>query len=148
MSETIALHEVEPSNNGAVPDGGAPEPERQADRQVLELQTQGELLRRDLAQRDEQIVTLRDSLETAAMKYRQALMAAYPVIPEELLSGSTIEELEASLERARTAVDQVRRKLEEDMGRSLSVPSGAPVRRPPDASGLSPKEKILQGMRG
>ena len=115
--------------------------------QVLELQAQSDRLRDQLAQRDEEVLRLRSSLSEAAMKYRQALLEAYPVIPEQLLSGATVEELEQSLERARAAVEMVRKKLEEDMARSLSVPVGAPVRRGPDLSAFSPREKILYGLR-
>ena len=115
-------------------------------KRVRDLQSQSDRLRHQLAQRDEEVQRLQESLQTAAMKYRQALMAAYPVIPEQLLSGSTIEELETSLDRARSAVEMVRQKLEEDMARSLSIPAGAPVRRGPDTSSLSPREKIAQGL--
>ncbi|GEM_PF-1877805 len=117
-------------------------------KRVRDLQSQSDRLRHQLAQRDEEVQRLQESLQTAAMKYRQALMAAYPVIPEQLLSGSTIEELETSLDRARSAVEMVRQKLEEDMARSLSIPAGAPVRRGPDTSSLSPREKIAQGLVG
>lgn len=115
-------------------------------KRVRDLQSQSDRLRHQLAQRDEEVQRLRDGLQNAAMKYRQALMAAYPVIPEQLLSGSTVEELEVSLERARSAVEMVRQKLEEDMARSLTVPAGAPVRRGPDTSALSAREKIVQGL--
>lgn len=115
--------------------------------EVRDLQSQSNRLLQELSQRDEEVQRLREGLQNAAMKYRQALMAAYPVIPEELLSGSTVEELEASLERARSAVESVKQKLEEDMARSLSVPAGAPVRRIPDLSGMSPREKIHYGLR-
>lgn len=115
-------------------------------KRVRDLQSQGDRLRHQLAQREEEVQRLRNSLQEAAMKYRQALLAAHPVIPEQLLSGSTIEELEASLERARMAVEKVRERLEEDMARSQAVPAGAPVRRGPDLSALSPREKILYGL--
>lgn len=133
-------------------DAGAPERAGEDERlapleRVRDLESERGRLRDELAQRDEEVERLRSSLHGAAMKYRQALLAAYPVIPEELLSGGTVEELEESLERARSAVEAVRRKLEEDMARSLAVPPGAPVRRGPDLEALSPREKILYGLR-
>ncbi|MDP2725908.1 MAG: hypothetical protein Q8P59_00050 [Dehalococcoidia bacterium] len=115
-------------------------------KRVRDLQSQSDRLRHQLAQREEEVQSLRNSLQEAAIKYRQALLTAYPVIPEQLLSGSTVEELEESLERARLAVEKVRQKLEEGMARSLSVPAGAPVRRSPDLSALSPREKIVYGL--
>ncbi len=117
-------------------------------KRVRDLQSQSDRLRHQLAQRDEEVQVLRDSLQTAAMKYRQALMSAFPVIPEQMLSGSTVDEIEVSLDRARSAVEMVRQKLEEDMARSLSVPAGAPVRRGVDLSALTPREKIYHGLNG
>ena len=121
------------------------EPPAPADR-LRDLQGQSDRLRDQLAQRDQEVLSLRSSLQEAAMKYRQALLDAYPAVPQELLSGATVEELEASLERARAAVERIRQKLEEDMARSLSVPAGAPVRRAPDLSALSAREKIVYGL--
>lgn len=126
---------------------GQPEEPPAALQQVRELQIQSDRLQLQLAQRDEEAQRLRNSLQDAVMKYRQALLDAHPVIPEQLLSGTTVEELEVSLERARTAVEKVRQRLEEEMSRSLSVPAGAPVRRPPDLSSLSTREKILYGLK-
>ncbi|MDO8691237.1 MAG: hypothetical protein Q7R39_14720 [Dehalococcoidia bacterium] len=117
-------------------------------KRVRDLQSQSDRLRHQLAQRDEEVQILRDSIQNAAIKYRQALMSAFPVIPEQMLSGSTVDEVEESLERARTAVELVRQKLEEDMARSLSIPAGAPVRRGLDLSALSPREKIYHGLNG
>lgn len=133
---------------GAAADAdGQPEEPLAALQQVRELQIQSDRLQLQLAQRDEEAQRLRNSLQDAVMKYRQALLDAHPVIPEQLLSGTTVEELEASLERARTAVEKVRQRLEEEMARSLAVPAGAPVRRSPDLSSLSTREKILYGLR-
>ncbi|MDP2663420.1 MAG: hypothetical protein Q8R28_22120 [Dehalococcoidia bacterium] len=115
-------------------------------KRARDLQSQSDRLRRQLAQQDEEVQILRDSLQNAAMKYRQAIMSAFPVIPEQMLSGSTVDEIEESLDRARSAVELVRQKLEEDMARSLSVPAGAPVRRGFDLSALSPREKIYHGL--
>jgi hypothetical protein len=115
-------------------------------KRVRDLQSQGDRLRAQLARREEEIRRLQNSLQEATAKYRQALLAANPTIPEEFLTGSTVEELEASLGQARAAVDRIRQHLEEERGRSLAVPAGAPARRGPDLTALSPREKILYGL--
>jgi chromosome segregation ATPase len=84
-------------------------------------------------------------LLAAAGKYREALLAAAPELPEELVAGESIEEIEAAAERARQTVRQVRERLESQaqVGR---VPTGSPPRGVPDFSALSPIEKIRVGL--
>ncbi len=89
--------------------------------------------------------SLQARLQAAAGKYREALLAAAPELPEELVSGDSIEEVEEAMERARETVRQVRERLETraQVGR---VPTGSPARGAPDYSGLSPVEKIRLGL--
>ena len=73
-------------------------------------------------------------------------LAAPPEVPEELIQGEMPEDLEASLASARKVVEKIARQLEERVS-SERVPVGAPVRRGPDISALSPKEKILYALQ-
>jgi peptidoglycan hydrolase CwlO-like protein len=84
-------------------------------------------------------------LQAAAGKYREALLAAAPELPAELVDGGSIEEVEASLERARQTVHQVRERLE-SQAQAGRVPTGSPPRGAPDLSALSPVEKIRLGL--
>ncbi|MBI4297010.1 MAG: hypothetical protein HY676_00580 [Chloroflexi bacterium] len=92
-----------------------------------------------------EIDRLKGLLASAVSRYREVALAQAPDVPAELVSGETVEEVEASLKRARDIVTQVRERLvaREAEGR---VPAGAPPRRPPDLSSLSPLEKITQGL--
>ncbi|MGQ9573432.1 MAG: hypothetical protein ACUVV3_09705 [Dehalococcoidia bacterium] len=105
-----------------------------------------------LAARDEELGTLRQemeavqaSLKAAASKYRQALLAAKPEVPPDLVGGETVEEVDQQLEAALRMVTQLRSHLE-SQAHALRVPSGAPARRAADLSGLSPAEKIAYGL--
>jgi len=84
-------------------------------------------------------------LQAAAGKYREALLAAAPELPAELVDGGSIEEVEASLEQARQTVRQVRDRLE-SQAQAGRVPMGSPPRGAPDLSSLSPVEKIRLGL--
>jgi hypothetical protein len=66
---------------------------------------------------------------------------------EELISGDTIEAVNESLEKAKNLIGRVRQGIETEISRAR-VPAGAPERRPPDLSALSPSEKILYGIGG
>jgi chromosome segregation ATPase len=99
----------------------------------------------ELATRQEETQELHARLQAAAGKYREVLLAAAPELPEEMVAGESIEEIEASAEQARRTVRQVRERLESQsqVGR---VPTGSPPRGAPDFSALSPIEKIRAGL--
>jgi hypothetical protein len=48
----------------------------------------------------------------AVVKYREARLAASPDLPDELVGGTTIAEVDASLERARRIVEAIRAAFE------------------------------------
>jgi chromosome segregation ATPase len=93
----------------------------------------------------EQVEALQGSLKAAASKYRDALLASRPEVPPDLVSGETVEEVDQHLEAAMRMVAQLRSHLE-SQAQALRVPSGAPARRAPDLSALSPAEKIIHGL--
>ena len=73
-------------------------------------------------------------------------MAPAPEVPEELVSGETVEEIEAALARARNLVEKVRRQVEAEAA-SARVPAGAPARTGADLTTLSPAEKIAYALK-
>jgi len=105
-------------------------------------------LEQAVADRDNQIAALTQSLaelegglSQAVEAYRALVVKANPAVPEELISGDTIEEIDDSLASARVLVDRVRQELEVEIA-AAKIPAGAPLRTPLDFSALSPKEKI------
>jgi hypothetical protein len=101
--------------------------------QVLqETQRKGEVLQAELA--------------STLGRYRDALLAAAPDVPPELVQGETVAALEEGVAQAKALVERVRRQVEAQVSRER-VPPGAPTRSRADLSGLSPQEKILLGLR-
>jgi len=110
-------------------------------------ETQSQLAARDeeLAALRQEVEGLRASLKAAASKYRDALLASQPEVPPDLVTGETVEEVDQQLEAALRMVAQLRGHLE-SQAQALRVPTGAPARRAPDLSALSPTEKIVHGL--
>jgi predicted nuclease with TOPRIM domain len=116
-------------------------------------------LEQALAERDEQINTLKQSvaeLETKLTEladsrsqelasYRALVISSNPDLPEELIAGESVEEIDKSLASARALIDRVRQRLETEIAGSR-IPAGAPLRTPLDLSALSPQEKIQYAM--
>jgi chromosome segregation ATPase len=103
--------------------------------------------------RDEELARLRESVEAAqahgleaVMRFREAALAREPELPSDLVGGESVAEVEASLERARQTVAQVRQHLDQQ-AQTQRVPAGAPARSEPDFSELSAAEKIRLGLR-
>ena len=88
---------------------------------------------------------LKEQLQVAAAKHRLLLLSGAPEIPEELVSGETVDEVEKSLAAAREVVDKVKIKLEAKL-LTERVPAGAPPRSSADLSTLSPKDKIAYAL--
>lgn len=89
--------------------------------------------------------SLQSRLASATARYREALLATAPEIPEELVVGESPEEVEASLAGARQMVERVRGRIESQIA-DERVPSGAPVRGAQEFSGMSSREKIAYAL--
>lgn len=92
----------------------------------------------------------RDSLKTqlgvSIDTYRQAVVKANPNIPDDLIAGSTIEEVHASVDKARTLVEKIKASIAAQT-QSTPVPAGAPPRTGVEVEAMSPVEKIKYGLR-
>ena len=124
--------------------------ERQTETQSSEatpdlLQVKIVQLEQTIASRDNELSTLKDSLSGAVAKYRAALLAGMPDVPDDLVKGTTIEEIDSSLETARGIIAKVRQQLESE-AEAKRVPAGAPQRTPQDLSALTPAEKIAYAL--
>ena len=89
--------------------------------------------------------SLLETARTHAARYREALLAAAPEVPPDLVTGDTLEAIDASLAAARRTVAVVQQRLNA-AGSPARVPAGAPARSGPDLRSLSPKEKIAFGL--
>ena len=87
-----------------------------------------------------------NAIARAVAAYKEMAVQANPGLPAELIAGATIEAVKESVKNARAVMDRVRQEMEAEAVRSR-IPAGAPPRAAPDLSGLSPREKIQQGLK-
>lgn len=118
-------------------------------------------LNQTISQRDGEIKTLKESatraeadirrlsseVKKAVSSYRALVVSTNPQIPEELLSGDSIEAINDSLQKAKKLVNKVAQGLKATASASR-IPAGAPVRTAPDFSSLSSREKIKYAIGG
>lgn len=104
-------------------------------------------LKQSFTELEEKLAVTNDSLSKAVASYKSMVIRTNPDIVEELISGDTIELVNESSEKARSLIGKVRQGLETEIA-SGRVPAGAPERRSPDLSTLSPREKIQYGIGG
>ena len=88
---------------------------------------------------------LKTTHEAAVTAYKKLAVSSNSLFSAELITGNTIAEIDASMHSITDLAGLVRSKIEADI-KSVSVPAGAPERSGPDTSGLSPREKIKQGL--
>jgi len=89
--------------------------------------------------------TLKEARDQAVAKYSTMAKALNPTIPEDMISGETIEELDASVEKAKGLVAAVKKTMEAEAS-AAKVPAGAPTRGE-TIEGMSPRDKIAAGIQ-
>lgn len=90
---------------------------------------------------EERLGVVNSSLAEAVADYRTLVLQTNPGVVDDLITGNTVKEVNDSLARAKALVSKVKQGLEAEVSRTR-VPAGAPERRSPDLSALSPREKI------
>ncbi len=124
--------------------------ETDPERRIGELETTLAQLQQQMAEREQEaqgeVTALKQQLSSTAAKYRALILATAPEVPEEMVRGETLEEVETSFAAAREMVEKVKRQLEAQ-AEAERVPTGAPARTPPDLGALPPQEKIAYALR-
>jgi hypothetical protein len=85
------------------------------------------------------------ALAAAVEDFKKLAASSNPLLPPEIIFGTTIEEVKISLERANKLVANVQESLAKQAAASV-VPAGAPVRSGPNTEGLSTIGKINLGL--
>jgi len=130
------------------------------DTRIAELQAEGEALRAEQSNLQASLSEAKSGSEAAAAeltqvkeantqavaKYLGAVRVANPTIPQDIIAGDTIEEIDASLAKATTIAESVRANLEAQ-AKEAKVPAGAPTRGEISLEGLTPREKIAAGIQ-
>jgi hypothetical protein len=120
----------------------------QRDARITELQAEGEALRAERSNLMTQLAELAQAKEAhtrAVSKYLEVARLANPSLPPDVIAGSTIEEIDASLTKAKAIAESVKKALEAQ-AKQAKVPAGAPTRGEISLEGLSPREKIAAGV--
>jgi uncharacterized protein (DUF3084 family) len=112
---------------------------RAKESEIVSLKMERDELKQALDEADQAVVQ-------AVAAYKEMVVQANPGLPAELITGDTIEAVKESVKNARAIMDKVRQEMEAAAARTR-VPAGAPPRVPPDFTGLSPREKIQQGLK-
>ena len=94
---------------------------------------------------ERRIKELTDSFNDAVSAYKGVVAAANPAVPVHLITGDTIEAVDAALVSASALVTQVRTTIEAEIAAG-KVPAGAPPRTAPDLSALTAREKIAHAV--
>jgi len=88
----------------------------------------------------------KEAYTKAVGKYLDAVKAANPTIPGDIIAGQTIEDIDASVAKALSIATAVKATLEAQ-AKETRVPAGAPTRGGISLEGLSPREKIAAGIQ-
>jgi len=108
------------------------------DARIAELQAEGEALRAEG-------VAISEANAQAVAKYLDVVRAANSTIPQDIIAGDTIENIDASVEKALSIANAVKANLEAQ-AKEAKVPAGAPTRGEISLEGLTPREKIAAGI--
>jgi hypothetical protein len=100
-----------------------------------------------IAELEEKQHTVSQALTGAIAGYKKLMVQMNPGVMADLIQGETIETIDASLEKARSIVGQVKQSIEKEQALAR-VPMGSPARRKPDIGELSPREKIQYAIGG
>ncbi len=114
--------------------------------QLSEAKQSSEVFAAELASVKEAKDQLAEALTVAKGKYLEMSKALNPSIPEGIISGESIEEIDQSIERGKVIVEAVRTNVESEAA-ATKVPAGAPIRGGILFEGMSPREKIAYGIQ-
>ena len=104
-----------------------------------------ETLKAQAEEQSKSFASLQASLDATVGEYRTLVVSSNPLLSQDLVQGKTIEEVKASVEKANALVGKIKTELENQL-KAVTVPAGAPPRTEPDLSGLSPRDKIKEGI--
>jgi len=121
-------------------------PDNKQDGKLAELETALSETKQSLAARSGEYDRLKSALDDAVSAYRKLAVSSSPLYSDDIISGSTVEEIDASIKKVNGLVKKMRSTLEAEL-KDLTIPAGAPERSAPDLSSLSPRDKIKYGIQ-
>jgi len=92
-----------------------------------------------------ELASVKEARDQAVSKYLGMAKASNPQVPQDIISGETIAEIDASVEKGKGLVSAVKKTLESETA-AAKVPAGAPTRGE-TTEGMSNKDMIAAGLR-
>jgi len=92
-----------------------------------------------------ELASVKGARDEAVSKYLGMAKASNPQVPEDMITGETIAEIDASVEKGKGLVSAVKKTLESETA-AAKVPAGAPTRGE-TTEGMDNKEMIAAGLR-
>ena len=114
--------------------------------QVAEFTTQLEGKTKELEASAAELAATSEAKSEAVSHYLDMAKALNPTIPEGIIVGGTIAEIDQSVEKGKAIVEAVKKTMEAEAA-GTKVPAGAPTRGEISLEGLSPREKIAAGIQ-
>jgi len=93
-----------------------------------------------------ELASVKEARDQAVTKYLGMAKASNPQVPGDMISGETIEEIDASVDKGKGLVSAVKQSLESETA-AAKVPAGAPTRGAISLEGMSSKDKIAAGIQ-
>jgi len=115
------------------------------DARLTELETALSEAKRGSEASTAELASVKEARDQAVSKYLGMAKAANPQVPQDMISGETIEEIDATVEKGKGLVSAVKKTLESETA-AAKVPAGAPTRGE-TTEGMSNKELIAAGLR-
>ena len=92
-----------------------------------------------------ELASAKEARNQAVSKYLGMAKASNPQVPQDMISGETIAEIDASVEKGKGLVASVKKTLESETA-AAKVPAGAPTRGE-STEGMTNKELIAAGIK-
>jgi len=144
-TQTAATESGVTTDSAPDDEGGPKGPPLQDKGKITKLETALSEARQSLEARTGDCDRLKAALDGAVNAYRKLAVSTSPLYSDDIISGNSVEEIDASLKKVNSLMKKMRSSLEAEL-KDLIIPAGAPERSAPDLSGLSPRDKIKQGL--
>jgi hypothetical protein len=113
---------------------------------IADLQTQLSEAKKGSEATVAELGQLKEAHAKAVSKYLDVVRVANSTIPQNIIVGSTIEEIDGSVAKAQSIATAVKANLEAQ-AKEAKVPAGAPTRGEISLESLTPREKIAAGIQ-
>lgn len=116
------------------------------DKRITELQASVSVVQQAGETAMTELTQAKQAYTKVVSKYLEMAKAVNPAIPPDVITGASIEDIDASVVKAQSIATAVKASLEAH-AKEAKVPAGAPPRGEISLEGLSPKEKIAAGIK-